>query len=148
MIPRDLCLVEARPHGGDPVDDLVERYVEFVAARCRPNTVAATRSDLGVFFSVIHKAPGEITSGDVLGFIAEQRRPRGDGRVVRLTDGEAGLSAHDQAPSSERFGVLRLLDDHRCSRLEPGAPGLVDSPSGASPRRAAGAYTPHAAEGP
>jgi hypothetical protein len=27
--------------------------VEFVAARCRPNTVAATPSDLGVFFSVV-----------------------------------------------------------------------------------------------
>jgi site-specific recombinase XerD len=71
----------------------VDRYVEFVAARGRPNTVAATRSDLGVFFSVVDKGPVEVTAGDVLEFMAAQRRPRGDGKVVRLADGEAGLSA-------------------------------------------------------
>jgi hypothetical protein len=35
---------------------------------------------------------GGSESADVLTFIAAQRRPQGDGRVVRL-DGEAGLSA-------------------------------------------------------
>jgi integrase/recombinase XerD len=114
MTVRDLCLVEPRPHGDDSADGLVERYVEFVAARCRPNTVAATRSDLGVFFSVIDKAPGEITSADVLEFIAEQRRPRGDGRVVRLADGEAGLSARTikrrLASVSGFFGYLTIID--------------------------------------
>ena len=113
MTVRDLCLVEPRPLGDDPVDDLVERYVEFVAARCRPNTVAATRSDLGVFFSVIDVAPGAVTSADVLEFIAEQRRPRGDGRVVRLADGEAGLSARTikrrLASISGFFGYLTII---------------------------------------
>jgi hypothetical protein len=43
----------------------VDHYVEFVAARCRPNTEAAARSDLGVFFSMIDKPSGEITPTDV-----------------------------------------------------------------------------------
>jgi integrase/recombinase XerD len=113
MILRDLCLVEPRLDGDDPVDDLVGRYVEFVAARCRPNTVAATRSDLGVFFSVIDKSPSEVAPVDVLDFIAVQRRPRGDGRVVRLADGEAGLSARTikrrLATVSGFFGYLSII---------------------------------------
>lgn len=75
------------------VDPLVDRYVEFVESRCRPNTVLATVSDLRAFFAVVDKAPTEVTSADVLSFISAQRKPRGDGRVVRLVDGESGLSA-------------------------------------------------------
>jgi site-specific recombinase XerD len=75
---------------GDP---LLDRYVEFVASRTRPNTVLATVSDLRSFFAVIDKPPVEVTTTDVLEFIGEQRRPRGDGRVVRLSDGESGMSA-------------------------------------------------------
>jgi site-specific recombinase XerD len=71
----------------------LDRYVEFVAARTRPNTVLATVSDLRAFFAVIDKHPVDVDTNDVLAFIAEQRRPRGDGRVVRLADGESGLSA-------------------------------------------------------
>lgn len=93
MTIRELRLVESRPRGDEATRELVDRYVEFVAARCRPNTVAAMRSDLGVFFSVVDKPPVEVTARDVLEFIAAQRRPRGDGKVVRLADGEAGLSA-------------------------------------------------------
>jgi site-specific recombinase XerD len=73
--------------------DLVDRYVEFVAARCRPNTVIATVSDLRVFFSVIDRPPCEVTAADVFAFIAAQRRGPDDGRVVRLADGESGLAA-------------------------------------------------------
>jgi hypothetical protein len=149
MILRDLCLVEPRLDGDDPVDDLVGCYVEFVAARCRPNTVAVTRSDLGVFFSVIDKAPGEITSADVLGFIAEQRRPRGDGRVVRLTDGEAGLSARTikrrLASVSGFFGYLTIIG---VVASNPVPRGLSTRRRGASPRRAAGAHTPNLAQDP
>src|ERR687897_375390 len=93
MTLRDPCLVEPRPNGDEPVGDLVDRYVDFVAARCRPNTVTAARSDLGVFFSVIDKPPVAVSASDVLEFIAAQRRPVGDGKVVRLADGESGLSA-------------------------------------------------------
>jgi integrase/recombinase XerD len=93
MTVRDLCLVEPRLRGDEATNEFVDRYGEFVAARCRPNTVAAVRSDLGVFFSVVDRPPVEVTASDVLEFIAVQRRPRGDGRVVRLADGKAGLSA-------------------------------------------------------
>ena len=76
-----------------PGADLVDRYVEFVAARCRPNTVIATVSDLRVFFSVIDRPPAHVTTADVFAFIAAQRRGPDDGHVVRLADGEAGLAA-------------------------------------------------------
>ncbi|MCU1398732.1 MAG: hypothetical protein JWN62_1841 [Acidimicrobiales bacterium] len=73
--------------------EVLDRYVEFVAARCRPNTVIATVSDLRAFFAVIDKEPVAVTSADVFEFISAQRRGGGDGRVVRLADGEAGLAA-------------------------------------------------------
>jgi integrase/recombinase XerD len=72
---------------------VLDRYVEFVAGRCRPNTVTATVSDLRAFFAVVDKEPSAVTSRDVFEFIAAQRQSRGDGRVVRLSDGEAGLAA-------------------------------------------------------
>jgi len=75
---------------GDP---LLDRYLDFVESRARRNTLLAAVSDLRLFFGVVGKPPLEVTGADVLGFITEQRRPRGDGRVVRLVDGEAGLSA-------------------------------------------------------
>ncbi len=73
--------------------EVLDRYVEFVAARCRPNTVLATVSDLRVFFAVIDKEPSAVTSADVFEFIAAQRRSRDDTGVVRLADGESGLAA-------------------------------------------------------
>ena len=73
--------------------DVVGRYVEFVATRCRPNTVIATVSDLRVFFSVIDRPPAEVTSADVFEFIAAQRRGPDEDRVVRLAAGESGLAA-------------------------------------------------------
>ena len=72
--------------------DLVDAYLRFVAARCRPNTVLAAGFDLLVFFSFAGIDPVDVTAGDVLGFVADQRRPR-SGNVVRLADGEGGLSA-------------------------------------------------------
>jgi integrase/recombinase XerD len=93
MTLRDLCLVEPRSGARGAGGDLIGRYLEFVGARCRPNTVAAARSDLGVFFLVVDKPAVEVSASDVLGFIAAQRRPVDDGKVVRLADGESGLSA-------------------------------------------------------
>jgi integrase/recombinase XerD len=79
-----------RPRLGDP---LLDRYLEFVESRARHNTLLATASDLRAFFAVVAKPAPEVSTADVLEFIAEQRRPRGDGRVVRLADGESGLSS-------------------------------------------------------
>jgi site-specific recombinase XerD len=69
---------------------LVDRYLEFVAGRCRPNTLRAVAFDLKVFFTVIGKDPVEVTAADVFDFLAHQR---GDRTVIRLADGESGLSA-------------------------------------------------------
>jgi integrase/recombinase XerD len=71
-------------------DGLVDRYLEFVAGRARPNTLRAVAFDLKTFFTVIGKDPVEVTAADVFEFLADQR---GDRSVVRLADRESGLSA-------------------------------------------------------
>jgi integrase/recombinase XerD len=71
-------------------DQLADRYLEFVAGRCRPNTLRAVAFDLKAFFTVISKDPVAVTAADVFEFLAHQR---GDRTVVRLADGESGLSA-------------------------------------------------------
>lgn len=69
------CLIPPAASGlsrqfGDP---LLDAYLEFLAVRCRPNSVLAAWFDLKVFFSVVGKPVAEVTSGDVLGFITAQR---------------------------------------------------------------------------
>src|SRR5207237_2222514 len=71
-------------------DRLVDRYLEFVAGRARPNTLRAVAFDLKTFFAIVGKDPVEVAAVDVFEFLAAQR---GDRRVVRLADGESGLSA-------------------------------------------------------
>jgi integrase/recombinase XerD len=91
------CLVQSpRPEGGAVVSlghRLLDDYLELVAARARPNTMLATAYDLKVFFSIIDKDPVEVDTADVLAFIKAQREPRRGAKVVRIEDGEAGLSA-------------------------------------------------------
>jgi integrase/recombinase XerD len=72
-------------------EQLVDRYLEFVAGRARPNTLRAVAFDLKAFFTVLAgKEPVEVTAADVFEFLAHQR---GDRSVVRLADRESGLSA-------------------------------------------------------
>ena len=71
-------------------DGLVDRYLEFVAGRCRPDTLRAVAFDLKTFFTVIAKGPVQVTAADVFEFLADQR---GDRTAVRLADRESGLSA-------------------------------------------------------
>ncbi|MFI7233557.1 tyrosine-type recombinase/integrase [Nonomuraea angiospora] len=94
----DSCLLNGRPDPADPGvvrlgHPALDDYLELVAARARPNTLIATAYDLKVFFSQIRKDPAEVTTVDVLAFIKMQRSPCIDAKVVRLEDGEAGLSA-------------------------------------------------------
>src|SRR5262245_54514992 len=88
------CLVRVVPGSGQVRyrlgDQLVDRYLEFVAGRCRPNTLRAVAFDLKVFFAVTGKDPVAVTAADVFEFLADQR---GDRTVVRLADRESGLSA-------------------------------------------------------
>ncbi len=53
----------------------------------------ATAFDLKVFSSIVGKDPVDVVTADVLGFIKAQRSPRRGDKVVRIQDGEAGLSA-------------------------------------------------------
>ena len=46
---------------GDP---LLDAYLEFVEARCRPNSVLAAGFDLQVFFTVVPKPPGQVTTAE------------------------------------------------------------------------------------
>src|SRR5215467_11877384 len=62
---------------------LVDRYPEFVAGRCRPNTLRAVAFDLKAFFAVTGQDPVAVTAADVFEFLADQR---GDRTVVRLAD--------------------------------------------------------------
>ena len=55
---------------------LLDDYLEFVAARARPNTLLAAAYDLKVFFTEVVKQPAEVSTADVLGFIKSQRAPR------------------------------------------------------------------------
>ena len=91
----DPCLVRSVDRAGRAVVrlgvPLVDEYLDFVAGRCRPNTVLATAFDLKVFFSVVAKPPGEVSSADVLAFITAQRTG-GDGRRLRTVDGDTGVS--------------------------------------------------------
>jgi site-specific recombinase XerD len=65
---------------------LVDDYLEFLAGRCRPNTVLAAGYDLRVFFSVVGKPAEDICAADVLSFITAQRTGRSGGAVVQAVD--------------------------------------------------------------
>jgi integrase/recombinase XerD len=88
------CLVRSMSGAGEVRYSLghrlVDRYLEFVAGRARPNTLRAVAFDLKAFFTVVAKDPAEVTAADVFDFLADQR---GDRSVVRLADREPGLSA-------------------------------------------------------
>ena len=88
------CLVRSVSSSGEASyglgDPLVDRYLEFVRGRCRPNTLRATVFDLKTFFTVESKPPAEVHPVDVFDFLVHQR---GDRKVVRIADGESGLSA-------------------------------------------------------
>jgi integrase/recombinase XerD len=70
--------------------DLVDRYLEFVAGRARPNTLRAIAFDLKTFFTVVDKDPLDVVAADIFEFLAHQR---GDRTVIRMSDRESGVSA-------------------------------------------------------
>jgi integrase/recombinase XerD len=71
---------------------VLDRYLEFVEVRARPNTVRARASDLRAFFKVVDKEPAEVTTEDVMAFITSQRQGDPPGSLVSLTGGGSGLS--------------------------------------------------------
>jgi site-specific recombinase XerD len=112
------------PRLGEP---LLDGYLEFVAARCRPNTVLAVAFDLKVFFGVVGKAPAEVTAADVLGFITAQRSGASRPTAVALIDGDdGGLSARTVrrrlSSVSGLFGFLQACGDVRSNPVPRGLP--------------------------
>jgi integrase/recombinase XerD len=88
------CLIRVSTAGGEARfalgDPLVDSYLAFVAGRSRPNTLRAVAHDLKTFFSIIDRDPVDVVAADIFDFVANQR---GDRTVVRISDGESGLSA-------------------------------------------------------
>jgi site-specific recombinase XerD len=122
---------EARYRLGDP---LVDRYLEFVAGRARPNTLRAVAFDLKAFFTVVAKDPVGVAPADVFEFLADQR---GDRSVVRLADRESGLSARTIA---RRLSSVSGLYAYLVARGD--TPVQVNPvPRGLSTRRRGGSRT-------
>src|SRR5881394_1841748 len=97
----ELSVEQSQAPSGDVLvrvgHDLVDEYLTFLSGRARPNSVLAAAFDLKVFFSWAQKEPAAVTSRDVVDFVAAQRSPRTDAKVVRISDGGAGLSARTVA---------------------------------------------------
>ena len=122
---------EARYRLGDP---LVDRYLEFVAGRVRPNSLRAVAFDLKAFFTVVAKDPVAVAAPDVFDFLAHQH---GDRSVVRLADRESGLSARTIA---RRLSSVSGLYAYLVARGD--TPVRVNPvPRGLSTRRQGGSRT-------
>jgi site-specific recombinase XerD len=112
----------------------VDRYLEFVAGRARPNTLRAVAFDLKAFFAVVAKDPVAVAAADVFEFLADQR---GDRTVVRLADRESGLSARTIA---RRLSSVSGLYAYLVARGD--TPVQVNPvPRGLSTRRQGGSRT-------
>jgi site-specific recombinase XerD len=92
------CLIQSRDSAGEPVVSLgvplLDEYLEFLAGRCRPNTVLAVAYDLKVFFTVVGKSPKRVKAADVLAFMTAQRTGRSSAaEIVQPVDGQrSGVS--------------------------------------------------------
>jgi len=121
------CLIRSVSSGGRVQvrlgHEVVDGYLEFLAARGRPNTVLAAGFDLKVFFTLVPKDPVEVTTADVLAFITAQRSA-GDPKVVRLADGESGLSSRTikrrLSSLSSMFSYLLVRGDIDRNPVPPG----------------------------
>lgn len=108
---------------------LVDDYLEFLAGRCRPNTVLAAGYDLKVFFTVVGKAPEAVVPADVLAFITAQRTGGAVDRVLArvASAGEpAGVSTSTVARRlsiiSGFFAFLQVRGDVAANPIPRGLP--------------------------
>jgi hypothetical protein len=112
-------------------------YLEFLAGRCRPNTVLAAASDLRVFFSVVGKPPEQVRPADVLAFITAQRTGRVGGRGALQPAGRGdepgGVSA-----ATVRRRLPRILSPAEVACLVSRLPGRREIISGGRRRRGKG----------
>ena len=88
---------------------LLDEYLEFLAGRCRPNTVLAVAYDLKVFFTVVGKTPRRVRPADVLAFMTAQRTG-GEGRLQVAGPGcGRGVGPDAAAAAVERVGAVWVL---------------------------------------
>jgi integrase/recombinase XerD len=93
---------------------LLDAFLVFCEARARPNTTRAYAHDLKTFFSFVAKEPHEVTSADVLDFVADQQAPRaGHENVVHFPDAVPGLSP---ATVRRRLAALSALYGYLIAR--------------------------------
>ncbi len=92
----DLRLHRSRNAAGDLVVRfgvaVLDAYLEFLAVRSRPNTVAAVAYDLKVFFTAVGKPPRRVVAADVLGFVTAQYTGGPAARLRAASEG-GGVSA-------------------------------------------------------
>jgi len=92
----DLRVHRSRSVAGDLVVRfgvaVLDAYLEFLAVRSRPNTVAAVAYDLKVFFTVVGKPPRRVVAADVLAFVTAQYAG-GPARRLQPAGDVAGVSA-------------------------------------------------------
>jgi site-specific recombinase XerD len=128
------CLVRSVTPAGELTvqlgHPLLDDYLDFVAARARPNTLLATAFDLKVFFGWVRKEPRRVRQADVIAFVAAQRAPRS--YVVRLADGGGGLSASTVA---RRLSSVSGLFAYLVARGDAGV-SANPVPKGLATRRA------------
>jgi integrase/recombinase XerD len=93
----DLRLQRSRSAVGDLVVrfgvPLLDGFLDFLAVRSRPNTVAAVAYDLKVFFTAVGKPPGEVVAADVLAFVTGQYTGSVAGRLQVIDVDVVGVSA-------------------------------------------------------
>jgi site-specific recombinase XerD len=104
---------------------LLDEYLEFLAGRCRPNTVLAVAYDLKVFFTVVGKPPRRVRPVDVLAFMTAQRAG-GEGRLQVAGAGVGGVSARTLrrrlSSVSGLYGFLHARGDVMVNPVPRGLP--------------------------
>jgi|SRR5450631_1138921 len=135
----DPFLIRSFGPSGEPVVrlgvQLLDDYLDFVAARCRPNTVLATAYDLMVFFRVVDKPPGEVRTADVLEFVTAQRHGPPAGRL-RVVDEGVGVSSRTVARRlSIISGLFAYLHARGDVATNPVPRGLPTRREGTRPRQ-------------
>jgi integrase/recombinase XerD len=103
---------------------LLDEYLEFLAGRCRPNTVLAVAYDLKVFFTVVGKPPRRVRPVDVLAFMTAQRTG-GEGRL-QVAERGGGVSARTLrrrlSSVSGLYGFLHARGDVSLNPVPRGLP--------------------------
>jgi site-specific recombinase XerD len=104
---------------------LLDEYLEFLAGRCRPNTVLAVAYDLKVFFTAVGKSPRGVRPADVLAFMTAQRAG-GEGRLQAAGAGAGGVSARTLrrrlSSVSGLYGFLLARGDVAANPVPRGLP--------------------------